>query len=231
MTTADRASADVGLIGLAVMGENLALNMADHGYRVAVYNRTTAVMEKFVAGNRDTPGGLVGAAALPDFVAALKKPLPISAAPRQPPPGPARLLRRPHLRTRGRAAWEILPRGLARPEAPAAARLTAVHGVRLTPRGGCGGHDALTRTGGSGPRGPCEPSARDHPEYCLEHLATTAKIPAGHAADLAAFVRTLREHGDCQTRSGGVCDAERHETKQLLAWGPPTDLVAQGLTC
>src|SRR5258706_10850596 len=76
MTTAARASAsaDVGLIGLAVMGENLALNMADHGYRVAVYNRTTAVMEKFVAGHGDTPGGLVGAAVLPDFVGALKKP-------------------------------------------------------------------------------------------------------------------------------------------------------------
>ena len=49
MATAARAGADVGLIGLAVMGQNLALNMADHGYRVAVYNRTTAVMEKFVA--------------------------------------------------------------------------------------------------------------------------------------------------------------------------------------
>jgi 6-phosphogluconate dehydrogenase len=59
---------------LAVMGENLALNMADHGYRVAVYNRTTAVMQKFVAGHRDTPGGLVGTSALPEFVAALEKP-------------------------------------------------------------------------------------------------------------------------------------------------------------
>ena len=75
MTTAARASADVGLIGLAVMGQNLLLNMADHGYRVAVYNRTTAVMEEFVAGHGNTPGGrLVGAAALPDFVAALKTP-------------------------------------------------------------------------------------------------------------------------------------------------------------
>jgi len=69
-----RASADVGLIGLAVMGENLALNIADHGYRVAVYNRTTAVAEKFLSQHPDTPGGLVGAAALSDFVAALKKP-------------------------------------------------------------------------------------------------------------------------------------------------------------
>ncbi|MGD8590678.1 MAG: NAD(P)-binding domain-containing protein, partial [Chromatiales bacterium] len=34
--------ADIGLIGLAVMGQNLVLNMADHGFRVAVYNRTTS---------------------------------------------------------------------------------------------------------------------------------------------------------------------------------------------
>ena len=34
--------ADIGLIGLAVMGENLALNMESKGFRVAVYNRTTA---------------------------------------------------------------------------------------------------------------------------------------------------------------------------------------------
>jgi 6-phosphogluconate dehydrogenase len=45
--TPARLSADARLIGLAVMGKNLALNMADHGYRVAVYNRTTAVMEEF----------------------------------------------------------------------------------------------------------------------------------------------------------------------------------------
>ena len=63
--------------------------------------------------------------------------------------------------------------------------------------------------------------------YCLVHLATAAKIPAGHAADLAAFVRTLREYGNCQTRSGGVCDAEGHETEQLLAWGPPTPMAAR----
>ena len=33
------SSADIGLVGLAVMGQNLALNIADHGYRIAVYNR------------------------------------------------------------------------------------------------------------------------------------------------------------------------------------------------
>jgi 3-hydroxyisobutyrate dehydrogenase-like beta-hydroxyacid dehydrogenase len=72
MTTAARASADAGLIGLAVMGDKLARNIADHGYCVAVYNRTAAVVERFVAGHGDTRGGLVGAAALPEFVAALK---------------------------------------------------------------------------------------------------------------------------------------------------------------
>jgi 6-phosphogluconate dehydrogenase len=42
--------ADVGLIGLAVMGQNLVLNMADHGFSVAVHNRTAAVADAFVAG-------------------------------------------------------------------------------------------------------------------------------------------------------------------------------------
>jgi 6-phosphogluconate dehydrogenase len=67
------AVADVGLIGLAVMGENLALNMADHGYKVAVYNRTTEVMKKFIA-RENPPGGLVGCETLQEFVAAIKKP-------------------------------------------------------------------------------------------------------------------------------------------------------------
>jgi 6-phosphogluconate dehydrogenase len=65
---------DIGLIGLAVMGQNLALNIADHGFRISVYNRTTETMEKFVAENPSTPGGLVGCPTLPDFVASLKKP-------------------------------------------------------------------------------------------------------------------------------------------------------------
>ncbi|MEX0742174.1 MAG: NADP-dependent phosphogluconate dehydrogenase [Phycisphaeraceae bacterium] len=70
----DNSSADIGLIGLAVMGQNLALNIADHGYKIAVYNRTTTTMEQFVAENTDTPGGVVGCAELKDFIATLKKP-------------------------------------------------------------------------------------------------------------------------------------------------------------
>lgn len=65
---------DIGLIGLAVMGQNLALNIADHGFRISVYNRTTETMEEFVAANPDTPGGLAGYKTLEEFVASLQRP-------------------------------------------------------------------------------------------------------------------------------------------------------------
>lgn len=42
--------ADIGLIGLAVMGQNLVLNMADHGYTVAVFNRTVSKTDEFLEG-------------------------------------------------------------------------------------------------------------------------------------------------------------------------------------
>lgn len=44
------ANADIGLIGLAVMGQNLVLNMNDHGFHVAVYNRTTSKIDDFLSG-------------------------------------------------------------------------------------------------------------------------------------------------------------------------------------
>jgi 6-phosphogluconate dehydrogenase len=65
---------DIGLAGLAVMGQNLALNIADHGFQISVYNRTTATMEKFVAENPATPGGVVGCKTLEEFVRSLAKP-------------------------------------------------------------------------------------------------------------------------------------------------------------
>ena len=46
------------------------------------------------------------------------------------------------------------------------------------------------------------------PAYCLAHLAASTQIPVAHLADLAAFVRNLRAYGACQTRYGGVCDAD-----------------------
>jgi 6-phosphogluconate dehydrogenase len=71
-------SADVGLVGLAVMGANFALNMADHGFKVAIYNRTTSVTEEFIRENPPSiigPGGaLVPGAEVKDFVASIKRP-------------------------------------------------------------------------------------------------------------------------------------------------------------
>ncbi|HYE02645.1 MAG TPA: NADP-dependent phosphogluconate dehydrogenase [Phycisphaerales bacterium] len=72
-------AADVGLIGLAVMGQNLALNMADHGLKVAVYNRTTSVTDGFVAAHgpvkfRETGGALLPAGDLRSFVATIARP-------------------------------------------------------------------------------------------------------------------------------------------------------------
>ncbi len=67
------AQADIGLIGLAVMGQNLVLNMDDSGYRVAVYNRTTEKMTDFIEG--PAKGTKVeGYAALKDMVDALQRP-------------------------------------------------------------------------------------------------------------------------------------------------------------
>ena len=65
---------DIGLVGLAVMGQNLALNIADHGFRISVFNRTTSKTDVFVAENPDTPGGLFGAQTLEEFVQSLKRP-------------------------------------------------------------------------------------------------------------------------------------------------------------
>lgn len=65
--------ADVGLIGLAVMGENLALNMESRGFRVAVFNRTTERVDEFVQG-RAKGKKFFGAHDLKAFVANLQRP-------------------------------------------------------------------------------------------------------------------------------------------------------------
>src|ERR1051325_2190161 len=66
-------TADIGLIGLAVMGENLVLNMESHGFTVAVYNRTTSKVDEFVNG-RGKGKKFVGARSPQELVAAIKKP-------------------------------------------------------------------------------------------------------------------------------------------------------------
>jgi len=67
------ATCDIGLIGLAVMGQNLVLNMNDHGYKVAVFNRTVSKVDDFVA--HEAKGTeVVGAHSVEEFVGLLKRP-------------------------------------------------------------------------------------------------------------------------------------------------------------
>ncbi len=68
-----KQKADIGLIGLAVMGENLVLNMESKGYTVAVYNRTTEKVDRFING-RGKGKNFIGTHSIQEFMDALERP-------------------------------------------------------------------------------------------------------------------------------------------------------------
>ncbi|MBQ1228635.1 MAG: NADP-dependent phosphogluconate dehydrogenase, partial [Firmicutes bacterium] len=65
--------ANIGLVGLAVMGENLVMNMESKGFTVAVYNRTTEKVKNFVEG-RAAGKNIIGCYSLEELAANLEKP-------------------------------------------------------------------------------------------------------------------------------------------------------------
>lgn len=65
--------ADIALVGLAVMGENLVMNMESKGFTVAVYNRTTEKVKRFVEG-RAAGKNIIGCYSIEELVANLEKP-------------------------------------------------------------------------------------------------------------------------------------------------------------
>jgi 6-phosphogluconate dehydrogenase len=67
------AKADIGLIGLAVMGQNLVLNINDHGYTVAVFNRTTTKVDAFMEGAAKGTN-IIGTHSIEELVSTLKRP-------------------------------------------------------------------------------------------------------------------------------------------------------------
>ena len=67
------AQADLGLIGLAVMGQNLVLNMNDHGFTVAVFNRTVSKVDEFINGPAKGTK-VIGTHSIEELVASLKRP-------------------------------------------------------------------------------------------------------------------------------------------------------------
>ena len=64
---------DFGLIGLAVMGQNLVLNMNDHGFKVAVFNRTISKVDDFINGEAKGTE-VVGAHSIEELVGLLERP-------------------------------------------------------------------------------------------------------------------------------------------------------------
>jgi 6-phosphogluconate dehydrogenase len=68
------SQAEIGLIGLGVMGQNLALNIADHGFSIAVYNRTAARTRAFAASEEARARPIVPCVTLEDLVGALRAP-------------------------------------------------------------------------------------------------------------------------------------------------------------
>jgi len=66
--------ADIGLIGLAVMGQNLVLNMNDKGFTVAVFNRTVSKVDAFKATGAAGRDGIIGTHSIEELVASLKRP-------------------------------------------------------------------------------------------------------------------------------------------------------------
>ena len=72
MTTAE-GTAQIGVVGLAVMGSNIARNFANNGHTVAVYNRTTAKTDKFMEDFGET-GNFVPSETIADFVKSLERP-------------------------------------------------------------------------------------------------------------------------------------------------------------
>jgi len=69
----EEGTCDLGLIGLAVMGQNLVLNMNDNGYKISVFNRTVAKVDKFIE-NEAKGTNVVGTKSIEDLCKSLKKP-------------------------------------------------------------------------------------------------------------------------------------------------------------
>ncbi|UJQ95349.1 NADP-dependent phosphogluconate dehydrogenase [Mariluticola halotolerans] len=68
------STADIGLIGLAVMGSNLALNIAEKGHTIAVTNRTASKIDDFIANAGDLADRIIGKADLVEFIQTIKRP-------------------------------------------------------------------------------------------------------------------------------------------------------------
>ena len=163
--------ADVGVFGLAVMGQNLALNLADHGYRVAVANRTTTVTDQFV--QEQGAVSLIAAEDLTALAANLARPRRILLVVKAGPPVDATLdallgLLEPGdiVIDGGNSFWQDTERRISRAEAA---------GVHLVGAGISGGEEGARHGPSIMPGG----SAGAWPEIREMLQAIAAKAPDG----------------------------------------------------
>ena len=200
-----QSTADIGLIGLAVMGENLVLNMESHGFTVAVFNRTVAQGGRLP--RRPRPRARRSSAATPskELVAALKKPRKVMIMVKAGPGGrsghrggrpAARAGRHPHRRRQH--ALTPTPRAARRPSRRKGLLLHR-HG-RLRRRGRGAARARRIMPGG-------DPAAWPHVKPIFQAIA--AKVARRHA-----LLRLGRRRGRGPLRQDGP---QRHRVRRHAA--------------
>ncbi len=196
-----RQLADVGVIGLAVMGRNLILNFDDHDYRVAAYNRTTERVDQFMAG--DAAGtDVIGTASVEELIDSLVKPRRILTMVRAGDPVDAVIAELlPHLET-----GDIVIDG-GNSQFTDTARRTeqlAGHGIHFVGAGISGGEEGARYGPSIMPGG--SPQAWPHVKEMLQAIAAKADdgvpccdwVGSGGAGHYVKMVHNGIEYGDMQ---------------------------------
>jgi 6-phosphogluconate dehydrogenase len=216
-------TADIGLVGLAVMGENLVLNMESHGYTVAVYNRTTSKVDDFLAG-RGKDKKLVGCHSVGDLVAALKRPRKIMIMVKAGPPVDQVIDELAPLLARG----DILIDGgnTHYPDTTRRVRALDEKGLLFVGSGVSGGEEGALKGPSIMPGG--NPAAWPHVKPIFQAIA--AKVPDGTpccdwvgpegAGHYVKMVHNGIEYGDMQL----ICEA--YELLRRLLGMEPAELSA-----
>jgi 6-phosphogluconate dehydrogenase len=215
------SQAQIGLIGLAVMGENLALNIEEKGFPIAVFNRTTSKVDDFLARN---PGKkLIGTHSIEEFVASLERPRRIIVMVKAGSPVDEQMaLLRPHLEPGDMVidagnSWFL--------DTERRAKEYAEYGLRFVGMGVSGGEEGARNGPSIMPGGA--PEAYEALAPVLTKIAAqvddgpcVAHIGPGGAGHYVKMVHNGIEYGDMQliaeaydilSRVGGFQASELHE--------------------
>ena len=210
-------SSQIGLIGLAVMGQNLALNIARKGFATSVYNRTYKKTQDFTSGLQGEP--IRGFAELSDFAASLQRPRRVLLMVKAGPPTEATIeLLLPHLEP----GDMIIDGGNAHPhDSGRRSRDLTSKGLRYVGMGVSGGEEGALNGPSLMPGGPRD--AYDELEPILTRIAAQVDdgpcvtyIGPGGSGHFVKMVHNGIEYGDMQLI------AEAHDfMDRALGMSPP----------